>query len=177
MKRLIPALALFGLATLPQTAHAGWGFTEHMGVEYSTRLYYTSPFEALPSLDFKTKGWTIQTEPLELIAGISREELKLGLNVYKTSFTKKITDNDSGWMGAFQPGASIDLDTGHGFDFDTLQMQLLAQARMGAQAQKGMGIGIYVVPGIGFAKTFDATGDDAIELAVGGQLQISAWVN
>lgn len=171
-KRLLPALAL---AAFPLSAEAAWGFTAHQGWEYSTRGYYISPFEGLPTLDIRNKGQVIQLDVLELVSGISTEQLHLGVNYYRNLDNGPVTE-DGSWKGAWQLGGSLDIDSAPDFDFEFLNMQALLQGRMGMQSHNDYGFGVYVVPGIGVAKTYDFAGDDAFELAVGGQLQISAWV-
>ncbi len=171
LKRLVPALALLAL---PMTAEAGWGFTAHQGVEYGTRGYYVSPFEHLPTIDYRSDGLIVQMDALELLAGISREELHLGVNIYKTMDAGKIQGD--AWKGNYSVGASVDIDGAPGYEFDPLYAQVLGQARLGMQSQNQYGFGVFVVPGVGFSKAYDMAGDDAFELAVGGQLQISAWM-
>lgn len=163
MKRALVALAL---AAAPSLAHAGWGFSYAQGPEFSTRGYYVSPM-ALPTFDIHLEGAAIQINALDLVSGLTREEVILGGNVYVQALKKKVTEDVAGVVDA---GGSLDLVTN--FDFDPLYVALLGQMRLGAQAQKGVGAGLYVIPGLGVAM---AAGE--LELAVGGQLQFSVWVN
>lgn len=175
IKRLLLALPALALAVLPSKAEAAWGFTAHQGVEYSTRGYYVSPHEWLPTIDIRTQGQVIQIDALELLSGITTDRLHLGVNYYRNLKNGPVTD-DGSWKGAWQLGGSLDVDSGADYAFDALNLMLMAQGRMGMQAHKDFGFGIYVVPGIGIAKGFDFAGDDAFDLAVGGQVQISTWI-
>ncbi len=171
IKRLIPALALLAF---PMSAEAAWGFTAHQGGSYTTRGYYMQPSANLPTLDLRMSGQVIQFDVLELISGITTDQLHLGVNYYKTLDNGDLSEG--GWKGVWQLGGALDIDSAPDYSFDPLNLQLLAQARMGMQAHDKFGFGIYIVPGVGFAKTYDFVGDDAFELAVGGEVQLSAWI-
>ena len=185
MKKL--AIAAIACA-MPLTASAkGWGFTHHSATSYSgssaNAIQYGSQFHDLPSLDIRQAGWVIQLDVLDLLHGFATEtvdadgddarDIHFGINAYKT--VQKHPIREDGLGGVMQPGFSLDLDTNTGMDPMLVDAQF--QMRMGARSQKpaGMGVGIYVVPGAGFAKTYDYDGDDAIALSVSGELQISVW--
>lgn len=163
MKRAIVALAL---AAAPSLAHAGWGFSYAQGSEFSTRGYYVSPM-VLPTFDIHADSLAVQINALDLISGVTREQVVVGGNVYVQAMKKKVSEEIAGVVDA---GGSLDLVTN--FDFDPVNVALLGQMRLGAQSQKGVGAGLYVIPGLGVAM---AAGE--LELAVGGQLQFSVWVN
>lgn len=180
-------IAIAALAcAMPLTASAkGWGFTSHSNNSYSGNGYYGSQFHDLPSLDIRQAGWVIQIDALDLLHGFMTEtfdadgdearDFHFGINAYKT--VQKHPIKDDGLGGVMQPGVSLDLDTNTGTD--PMQADLQFQMRLGARAQSagGMGVGIYVVPGIGVAKTYDAVGDDAFAPTFSGNLQIGVWRN
>jgi hypothetical protein len=192
MKRFIPALTLAAAAAALSTPAqaAGLGFTAQTDTNYETRGFYTTTGAGifnLPSVDIRTKGWIIQVDALETLASITRKEvnkdgdetngLHLGVAGYTTNIKKDVKD---GIEGVVQPGAKLLLDTNT--SFGPAYWSLLGSVRMGAQASKKMGFGMYVVPHLGIAGTPDLRPDgdpteNTIGLAVGGQLQISAWLN
>jgi hypothetical protein len=159
---------------------------------------WVSPHHQLPSLDLRTKGWTIQMDVLELVASMTRKEpskdywearnnnrapeggdtanqLHLGVNAFNTNIKRKVAEQVE---GVVQPGFSVDLDTNT--SFGPANFMLLGAVRMGAQADKGMGVGLYVVPELGIASVFDVADAESdyktdLGLAVGGQLQLSVW--
>ena len=167
MKRTLTALALLAA---PMTASAGVGFTAHLNQTYTTRGYYYSAMN-LPTVDITNQGLVIQIHALDLIEGLTYENLDLGVNVYKTFNNGPVNDN---WKGVFQPGGSLDVSTN--FDFDPLSMALLFEPRLGFQKAQDFGFGLYVVPGLGFGMGPDGSGDTGIELAVSGGLQVAAWM-
>ncbi|MCB9777107.1 MAG: hypothetical protein H6742_00920 [Alphaproteobacteria bacterium] len=162
MKRTLAALALLAA---PMTASAGVGFTAHVENNYSTRGYYYSAMN-LPSLDITNQGLVIQLYALDLIEGLTFEQVHLGGAVYKTVKSGEITGD---WKGVLQPGGKLDFVTN--FDFDPINIGLTGQARMGMQKAGDFGFGVYVVPGLGFGYVADEP-----ELMVSGGVQLAAWM-
>ncbi len=160
-------LALFTLLSLPGTAHAlGYGTSYGIGLESSSRGYYVSPFGIYPSLDLYSDGALVQLHPLELVQGITQDDIWLWANAY---FPGPTFSTGTGLEGTIMPGASFDLraDT----DFKPLYLALMAEGRMGVQTAEAMGVGVYVVPGLGLAL---ADGD--FEVMLGGRVEIAIWL-
>lgn len=175
MKRLL-AVAL--LAATPLTASAGFGTTATLGsIENSigdsdTGIQYFSPQHRYPTLDYKAGEFLLQIAALDLINSIGFDDNVLfGVNAYYQIQKGQVSEDV---MGVVQIGGSLDYDqAGEDINFTTL----LLSGRMGAQSVKKMGFGIYVVPEIGVSlASEDARPDGGMELAVGGQVQISTWI-
>ena len=164
MRRLFAVLALL---CIPGTAQAmGYGTSYGLGLESSSRGYYVAPFGLYPSLDLYLDAMTLQFHPLELVQGITQDDIWLGANAY---FPGPTFTTGTALEGTIMPGASIDLvaDT----DFKPLYLALMAQGRLGVQTAETMGVGVYVVPGLGLAM---ADGD--FELMLGGHVELSIWL-
>ena len=163
MKRTLFSLALLAL---PMTASAGVGFTAHQTATYSSRGYYFSPMN-LPSIDIINDGLVIQLQALDLVEGLTYENIELGASVYKTAKAGPVTGD---WKGVMQPGGTLEFQTN--FDFDPINIAVLFEPRMGFQKAEDFGFGLYVVPGIGAAYAAEE-----VELMVSGGIQVTAWMN
>jgi len=176
MKRL----CIVGLAAaLPMTAEAGWGLTNYSSIEHSGDELYYSPGHTLPSLDWKGGGILIQVDMLETIASVTRDDdIFFGLNAYQTVRLPRDSEINDNVQGVVQLGGTFDYDQA---GQDLSYLTAMASMRVGAQAQKKMGFGMYVVPQVGLniltgdADAVELAREDSIEIAVGGQLQISVW--
>ena len=171
MKRFLVA----GLLTaLPLTANAGFGVTAALGtIENSTNTDYFTGQHLYPTLDYKSGPILVQVAALDLLNTLASDDediLLFGLNGYYQIGKGKINDN---LMGVRQVGASLDYEQlGEDITFTTL----LASLRMGAQASGKMGVGLYVVPQLGINMASEDAREDSMELAVGGQVQLSVWM-
>lgn len=162
------------LAALPLTANAGFGVSGVMGtIENSTNTNYFTGQHAYPTLDYKQGPYLVQVAALDLINTMGQDDeniLKFGLNGYYQIGKGKVSENV---MGVRQLGLSLDYDQlGEDITFTTL----LAGLRMGAQSSGKMGVGVYVIPQIGVNLASEDAREESMELAVGGQIQLSVWM-
>ena len=172
MKRLL-AVALLAAASAPMTAHAGFGVSGTLGtIENSTKTKYFTAQHYYPTLDYKAGEILVQVAVLDLINSLGPEDdLLFGLNGYYQVRKGAVTEDI---MGVAQIGASLDYDK---VTEDVAFTTVMLSGRMGAQAVKKMGFGIYIVPEIGVnLVNDDNVREDSMELAVGGQVQISTWL-
>ena len=171
MKRI---LAVGLLAALPLTANAGFGVTGTLGsIENSINTDYFAGQHYYPTLDYKQGPYLVQVAALDLIntMGADDEDYMLfGVNGYyqfgKGPVAPEVT-------GVRQIGASLDY---HQVAEDVTFTTVMASFRMGAQSVKKMGVGIYVVPEIGVNLASEDAREESMELAVGGQVQLSVWM-
>ena len=173
MKRMI-VVGL--LAAAPMTAHAGLGFTATLGsiengIGNDDEGPVFSPQNAYPTIDYKSGPSLVQINALDLINSFTAEDyLVLGGNYYYQTQRGKVSENIA---GSFQLGGSLDYVQSNS---DRTDITALFGVRMGAQSTKKMGFGIYVVPEIGLnLASGDLAPDANIQLAVGGQVQVSTW--
>ena len=163
--RRLTLLAL--LLALPAPAHAiGYGSSYGLGLETSSRGYYVSPFGLYPSLDLHLAPAWLQLYPLELVQGITIDELWIGGAGWAPGWSY---GTGTVMEGVLMPGASFDLvaDT----DFKPLYLAVCATGRLGLPAQESMGFGAYILPSAGLAL---ADGD--FEVMLGGRMEFSLWL-
>ena len=166
MKRLLFAALL---TLLPAVAQAGVGTIWYTGGALNSHGYYSS-VSWLPTLDFHNKDMLVQLNAADLLFGLPAKSVNLAGDVFATSRNMKVSDEVD---GVFQYGGRLELETKT--SFKTVNGALLGEVRIGAQTVKGMGVGIYVVPGLGLAYGTARSGNQKVDLAMSGQLQISAW--
>jgi hypothetical protein len=171
MKRI---LAVTVLAALPLTANAGFGVTAALGsVENSINTDHFVGQHFYPTFDYKQGPYLLQFAVLDLINTIGQDDediLLVGANAYMKIGGGPVGPNVAGVQ---QLGVSLDYrQAGEDITFTTLMLS----GRMGAQTAKKMGIGIYVVPEIGINVASEDAREESLELAVGGQVQLSVWM-
>jgi len=165
--RPFPVLSLLAVLALPTPAWAvGFGTSYGIGLESSTRGYYASPFNWYPSFDLHFDKVDLQLHPFGLLAGITKEEIWLGGDVY---FGGRSWGTGTAVTGVFIPGASLDLVADP--DFKPYNVAALGQARIGLEAGQAFCFGLYVVPGFGLA-----IADDEFEMMLGGRVELSFWL-
>ncbi|MFT4979118.1 MAG: hypothetical protein ACI8S6_005028 [Myxococcota bacterium] len=162
------------LAAFPMTANAGFGVTAALGsYENSINTDYYVPQHAYPTIDYKQGPYLVQVAVLDLIntmASDDEDQILFGLNGFYRIGKGPIAGEVH---GVRQIGATIDYNqVGQDITFTTVQ----AAFRMGAEASKKMGIGLYVVPEIGVNIASEDAREESLEIAVGGQVQLSIWM-
>jgi hypothetical protein len=168
-------VALLALA-LPSSALAGFGATANLtGLSDGTGW--------APSIDYRSKGFHLQVQALDLIGGLPNDTLNLGVGFQMIAAKREIAQEVEGTV---MPGGraryySITGDSGDALskaDLANGGFNLTGEVKMGMEMKKGMGFGIYVVPEVGVSNIpgIGAKADDQeITLIYGGGLEVSAW--
>lgn len=167
MKTLLGWIALAALA-LPAQALAGVGATAHLGglSDGSTKA---------PTLDYRTHGWLIQLDVLDLVGYLPSDQMDVQIDVTKNVLKKKKDDVGKQVEGVFMPGAGFRVVNWS--KLDETRYNFVVESRLGAEMKNDVGFGMYVVPMIGVGNIGGlTTGSDKMSVAWGGGLQVSAWV-